>query len=227
VLAVLLDLVLPRTCAGCAAPGRTLCPACRGLLGAPAVGLVRPRPCPPGLPPVTALAEYGGPVQRLLLAHKEQGRLALTAPLGQGLATAVLCHGPGPLVLCPVPSAPHAVRVRGHDHAWRLARGAAADLRALGVPARAERLLVPVRRVADQSGLTSAQRAANLRGALRGTGPPQDRVVVVDDVLTTGATLVEASRALAAAGHQVRGAAVVAATARRHGSPAWASPLPA
>lgn len=210
VLTALLDLVLPRTCSGCDSPGAALCQGCRSVLAAPPRGAVRPTPCPPGLPPVAAHAAYDGPVQRLLLAHKERGQLGLTRPLGLALAGAVRALGDGTVVLCPVPSSPRAVRQRGHDHAMRLARTAAA---ALGVPAA--RLLFPARAVADQSGLTTGQRAQNLAGALRGAGVPGLPVVVVDDVMTTGATLVEAARALRAHGHPVVGAAVVAATERR------------
>lgn len=209
-LAALLDLVLPRRCSGCLAAGSALCLDCRAVLSAAPAGPVRPTPCPAGLPPVTALSAYEGPVKRLLLEHKERGQLALTRPLGGGLAAAVLVHGAGDVVLCPVPSSAAAVRQRGHDHAMRLAR-AAAD--SLGVEAR--RLLVPARRVADQAGLSSTERAHNLAGALRATGPPGRPVVVVDDVMTTGATLVEAARALAVQGHPVVGASVVAATVRR------------
>jgi predicted amidophosphoribosyltransferase len=209
VLADLLDLVLPRDCAGCALPGRTLCGACAAVLaGAPVVH--RPTPAPPGLPPLVAAAAYDGVVRSLLLAHKERGRLALTRPLGGALAAAAGVHGRGP-VLVPVPSSPAAVRARGHDHARRLAAAAA---RRLGV--RSAALLVQARGVQDQSGLDADARSANLAGALRARrrldGLP---VVVVDDVVTTGATLVEAARALTAAGAQVRGAAVVAATVLR------------
>lgn len=218
-LDALLDLVLPRSCAGCDLPGAGLCAGCRSLLRGPAVGLVRPDPCPAGLPAVTVLLPYDGVAQRLLLAHKEHGRLQLTRPLGEGLAGAVLVHGCRPVLLCPVPSSAAAVRARGHDHALRLARAAARALQVRGVPAQAARLLVPARAVVDQARLSASQRAANLRGALRGTGVPGPPVVVVDDVVTTGATLVEAARALALQGHPVVGASVVAATRRRQRSP--------
>ena len=210
-LADLLDLVLPRACAGCGAPAPLLCGPCGAALGAPPLGQVRPTPCPPGLPRTSAAAAYGGPVRGALLAHKERGRLALVTPLGAALAGAVSVLGAGDVVLVPVPSARAAVRARGHDHALRLARAAA---RAGGL--QAAPLLVPARAVADQSGLDAAERAANLAGALvarRALGGLP--VVVVDDVMTTGATLVEAARALRDGGARVRGAAVVAATARR------------
>ena len=230
VLADLLDLVLPRTCAGCSAPGGPLCDGCRWLLTGTVLGVVRPTPSPPGLPLVAAATTYAGAVRRLLVAHKEQGRTALAGPLGlaqAGAVRAVTAAGAGrsvragPLVLCPAPSAASVIRARGHDHALRLARAAASALTAAGQPATARPLLVAARRVADQSGLNAAARAANLSGALqaRSVEPGQGPVVVVDDVVTTGVTLAEASRALRAAGHDVLGAAVVAATARRVRSP--------
>lgn len=221
-LADLVDLVLPRACAGCAAPGRTLCTACAALLGPPVAH--RPDPCPPGLPELRAAASYAGPVRAALLAHKEDGRRALTRPLGQALARAVAALDPPPgVVLVPVPSSAAAVRARGQDHARRLATAAARELPG----ARTARLLVPARAVADQSGLGAAQRAANLAGALRARRlPPGLPVVVVDDVVTTGATLAEAVRALRAAGAGVRGAAVIGATARRSARPPRGRPPP-
>ncbi len=207
-LAALLDLVLPRDCAGCRAPGSTLCPACRDELRA-GPWQHHPTPSPPGLPPVVAAAVYGGVVRAALLAHKERGRTTLAGPLGAALADAAAVFGPS-VVLVPVPSDPSAVRARGHDHARRLAREAA---RRCGV--RTTSLLVGVRRVADQSGLDAGTRVANLSGALGVRRPVAGlRVVLVDDVVTTGATLSEAARALREGGADVVGAAVVAATLR-------------
>jgi predicted amidophosphoribosyltransferase len=222
-LCALLDLVLPRRCDGCRTPGAALCRACRALLVASPLGLVRPSPCPTGLPLVSAFTAYDGPVKHLLLAHKERGRLGLSGVLGAALAGAATVLDPGPVVLCPVPSAASAVRHRGYDHAMRLARAAA---QASGLPAR--RLLLPARRTADQSGLSIAARAENMAGALGASGAAPARVLLVDDVMTTGATLVEAARALTVAGHEVVGAVVVAATARRSVSLSrWSSIHPA
>ena len=212
-LADLLDLVLPRDCAGCRTPGRTLCPACRRELRATPFGHA-PTPPPPGLPPLRAALPYDGVVRELLLAHKERGRTTLARPLGALLAAAVGLQRPG-VVLVPVPSASAAVRERGHDHARRLAACAA---RRAGL--RSAPLLAPARAVGDQSGLDAAGRAANLHGAFVARGRLDGLpVLLVDDIVTTGATLAEASRALRAGGAHVLGGAVVAATflrRRRH-----------
>lgn len=203
----LLDLVLPRDCAGCGLPGRTLCPGCtRAVAGEPFVHELTP--APPGMPPVVAAAAYEGVVREVLIAHKEHGRLTLAGPLGAALAGAAAGYGGG-VVLVPVPSSRAAVRARGHDHARRVAGVAARRLRL-----RSRTLLAPARVVADQSGLTAVQRAQNLSGALVSRPAVGLSVVLVDDIVTTGSTLADAARALSAAGADVLGAAVVAATAR-------------
>lgn len=208
----LLDLVLARECAGCGVAAALLCPVCAGWLATGPLGLVEPDPRPVGFPLCVAGAPYLPPIRPILLAHKEHGRHSLVRPLGALLAEAVLGLRPADgTVLVPVPSGRRAVRVRGHDHALRLAQQAGSRTGRPVVP-----LLRPARRVADQAGLSSRARAVNLTGAFRARSIPASRpVIVVDDVVTTGATLVEACRALRAAGVQVRGAAVLAATLRR------------
>ena len=224
-LDVLLDLVLPQECAGCGRPATRWCAGCAAVLADCALrplGRAAPVPPPPEFPPATAGATYDGVVRAALLAHKEHGRLALTAPLAGVLAAAVgvLELPAGPLLLVPVPSAPREVRRRGHDHARRLATSAAAVLRADGRDVRAGPLLAHRRRVIDQARLDAGARQANLRGAfgVRRVVPGVG-VVVVDDVVTTGATVAEATRALTAAGARVHGAATVAASARRRSAP--------
>lgn len=219
-LTALLDLVLPQPCAGCAGPG-PWCADCAQVLHAAAsrpLGVTRPDPVPLGFPRAAAAGVYDGAIRGALLAHKERGQLSLARPLGRALAAAVACLDPPPgVLLVPVPSSRSAVRQRGHDHAWRLAKGAACVLRRAGlaaVPARGLRL---ARAVGDQSGLDAQRRAANLAGAFLADSrlPAGAVVVVVDDVVTTGASVAEAARALAAAGVVVHGAATVAATVRR------------
>jgi predicted amidophosphoribosyltransferase len=76
------------------------------------------------------------------------------------------------------------------------------------------------RRVADQAGLTATARSTNLTGALQARLDLRGvRVIVVDDVVTTGATLTEAARALRDAGAEVPAAAVIATTERHTGGP--------
>ncbi|MCM1975409.1 ComF family protein [Streptomyces sp. G1] len=204
-------LVLPVGCAGCGAGRAVLCGACRSALSGAGAGPVRPSPCPAGLPVVHAATAYREAVRAVVLAHKERGALPLAAVLGAALAAAVRAGGAGGaggggVALVPVPSARHRVRARGHDPARRIALAASARLRREGVPARVTPVLRLRRAVADQAGLGAAQRRENLAGALEarpGAGRVTGwaaRIVIVDDLVTTGSTLVEAARALRAAG---------------------------
>ncbi len=222
----LVDLVLPRTCAGCGVPGGVLCRRCGALLADPRPAT--PRRFPDGFPPTAAAGAYAGPVRPALIAFKERGRAELAGPLGTALAlavAAVVAAVPGPrrpVLLVPVPSTPAAVRARGRDHVRELTGPAVAELRAAGVDAAAARLLRRRGRVRDSADLSVAQRRANLAGTVvadrRGPAPPAGaRLVVVDDVVTSGATLTEAAGVLERAfpaGPVVLGA-VVAATPKR------------
>ena len=223
--AALADLVLPRTCAGCAVPGAVLCGRCAALLTRPHVAT--PRRNPWGFPPTVAAGSYSGPVRPAVIAFKERGRVELVRPLGTALALAVAAVAGGvpdvrgQLRLVPVPSSRAALRGRGRDHVRELTRCAVAELRSAGLPAVEARLLRRRGRVRDSAGLSTAQRRANLAGtfAVDGRLPPPGGglLVLVDDVVTSGATLTEAAAVLAPmrppGGPPVL-AAVVAATPR-------------
>ncbi|MFE7615415.1 ComF family protein [Streptomyces sp. NPDC057496] len=203
-------LILPVSCGGCDRPRAELCEECRAELLDGAPRRVRPVPEPAGLPVVHAAAAYEGAVRAVLLAHKERGALGLAGALGKALAGAVRAGagragGDGPLLLVPVPSARRAVAARGHDPTRRIALAAAGELRRGGTGAGVAAVLRQRRPVADQAGLGARQRQVNLAGALEVVAGGErllgaGRVVLVDDLLTTGASLAEAARAVNAAG---------------------------
>ena len=204
----LLDFVLPRHCVGCRTPGVALCPRCAvpDVRSVDVSGLA-----------VIAAAAYDGAVRTALLAYKERGRRDLARPLRALLTAALAAHECGPrTILVPVPSSKSARRARGGDHVARL----------LPRARRSQRALHLSRGVRDSAGLDIAERAANLAGALQASAPPWPGapVVVVDDIVTTGSTFVEAARALHEVGWDVRGGAVVAATQRRFPATPGTSP---
>ncbi|MEV0581944.1 phosphoribosyltransferase family protein [Nonomuraea sp. NPDC050310] len=218
-LTALLTLVLPQPCLSCAAPNGPLCPPCLTPDPAPR----SPTPPPPALPPCWSAGDYEGPLKRAILAYKERGQTTLATPLGDLLAftlTRALHHtnqpNHHPLTLVPIPSARKAVRSRGHDPVTHLATRAVQALKATGTPATLTPALTQARRTNDQAGLTAAARQANLAGSLRCTRDlTGSTVILVDDVLTTGATLAEAARALRSTGANPCLAVTVAATRRR------------
>ncbi|MGC5018347.1 ComF family protein [Micromonospora sp. DT47] len=222
----LTDLVLPAGCAGCrqrdATTRRGFCPACAGALQALRPGPVRPTPPPPGLPPCHALGPYAGPLREALLAYKERGRHGLARPLGALLAEVVAdAVGPArPVLLVPVPDTAAAARSRYGDHLTRLARYAAARLRRAGWDVRVARPLRALPRP-DSVALDSAGRAATAEAAFRPRAGAAGReaggrtVVVLDDIVTTGATLAAVSRTLQLMGMTPNGAAVLGATQKR------------
>lgn len=215
------DLVYGGTCIGCGRPGRPLCRDCRP---APEPFEAWPTPPPAGLARPIAAADYDGVARALVLGLKERRMLVLAPALSQLLAGSVAAHDlQGPVVLVPAPSRPSSVRARALDSTYVIARGAA-RLLSSQAEVRAVRLLRTRPGLVDNAGLDTAARAANLAGSITCPSPalrrlaerhPRARLLVVDDVITTGATAREAQRALEAVGLHVAGIATAAATRKQ------------
>ena len=202
-----LALVSPVDCAGCGRVDRALCPGCASTLAA----RVTAHTLDDGTP-VWAALRYEGAVRRVILAFKEADRTDLSTALARPLAVAVdaaLAHL-GAARLTTVPPSRSGLARRGYDPVTRLL------VRAGQRPVKS---LVAVRAGDAQKSLAVAERRANREESLRARRPLDGcRLLLVDDVLTTGATLEEAARAIRAAGGEVRGAAVLAFTPKLYGS---------
>ncbi|WP_280269871.1 ComF family protein [Nocardia wallacei] len=210
----LLDLILPQACGGCGALGDGWCARCAASLAGPPIR-VRPR-TDPGVP-CWALGPYAGAGRRAVVAAKERGRRDLAAPLGLALARGLdtLRSRDRRLLLVPAPSRGAAARRRGGDPVARTARVAASWL----PDCRVVPVLAMRRGVRDSVGLGPSDRRHNLHGRIivrNGSLPaaladPNAEVVLVDDVLTTGATAGESVLVLARAGVPTRSVVVTCA----------------
>jgi ComF family protein len=205
-----LDLAFPAACSGCGSEGEPLCPSCLPALDA---RLPLPGGTPIGLPaelPVPLLqlewcAPFAGLVRAALHDLKYGGERRLAFPLGSALARRWARVGSGTEVIVPVPVHAERERRRGYDQAALIAEVAG------------ERLRLPVIRALERQRATVAQfelgrdeRAANVEGAFRvratGAAPAATQaiagrwILLVDDVVTTGATLAACAFALERAG---------------------------
>jgi predicted amidophosphoribosyltransferase len=143
---------------------------------------------------VVAPWDYGGAARKLILDLKLRGLAAAADPLVAGMTDHLLRRGSAADWITWVPCRSGDRRRRGFDHAEVLARGVALRL---GLPRRPA-----LRRVGssvDQAGLSASERARNLRGTFRAT-PVGGSVLLVDDLVTTGATASACARALRSAG---------------------------
>ena len=174
------------------------CPVCRlpgsgpqGLCAACAAGLLEPAVGPFEL----SLGVYEGALERAVRAYKFGGVRRLGGFFGAALADALEASGWEPELLCAVPLHPVRYLQRGYNQSALLARAAA---KRSGLPYRA--LLKRVRPTRQQARLGGGDRQENVAGAFRSAPLNGERVVLFDDVLTSGATATECALTLLAAG---------------------------
>ncbi len=163
--------------------------------------------------PVYALAEHRGAPRAALLAYKEQGRRGLAGPLAEPLAEALpqlagaRPDRSGTWWLVPAPSRRAAARSRGGSHVARLAARCAARLSTPASRAAVAPALSLSAAARYSVGFSAAGRLANLTNEVHleraGLPPPRSPVVLLDDVVTTGATAAVCAAVLAAAGYRV------------------------
>lgn len=242
----LVRLLLPVACP-CGEPDVRWCARCAALLAGPPVRVEAGAPRLDRMDgvapvPVWALTAYTGPVRDVVVHWKDRERAdldRLLAPamrgaawrIGRALAGHNLddLHGHPVVAVVPVPSTAAARRARGREPVTVLARAVARGLRAAGLRARVVPALARRGRARDQVGLGARARGRNLAGSVRMTRRGRRTLghrapcLLVDDVLTTGATLAAVERTLERHGHAVLGATVLAATPSpddaRHGTP--------
>lgn len=231
-----LSLLLPTECVGCGERDRALCRTCLGALEPPG-GRSQPLSIERGTDaalPVWASLPYGGVVSSALSALKERGRTDVAPALGRALslaltdaraAAALALPAEASLELVPAPSSRAAYRSRGYHPVQLLLRAAERAPHRPRDRLQVSRLLCVRRATVDQAGLDVRARQINLSGSLevrrKFSGALNGRFfLLIDDVVTTGSTLIECRRALHDEGATVFGAATLAFTQRHTGATA-------
>jgi len=202
----LLDLLLPPACAGCGLPGGLLCDACRGRLRPPAdprdrfvaadVGAVRGD----ALAIALAAFAYQGPMRRALAALKYTGAARLAPILAELCVPELdrLLAISGPATLAPIPIHADRRATRGYNQAELIA-AELARRRSLRVSTALRR----ARPTTRQHLLNRTARLQNLRGAFVADRRSPPVAILIDDIITTTATLEACAAALRAAGSQI------------------------
>lgn len=193
VLESFLTTLFPDRCGGCARLGELLCQRCRAAL---APYPREPNRLPDSLDEVHIAFVFASPLREVVHEFKYRRVRRLSQPLGRLMAAHLAARSLAVDAVLPVPLHHARLAERGFNQAEALAQEVA---RALDRPLVAG--LERVRMTEQQAHLTARQRADNVRGAFRWrAAPPPRSLLIVDDVLTTGATIGACAEALRVAG---------------------------
>lgn len=214
--APVLALLAPQRCGACGSEGALLCAECRDELGLAGNGHVARGAAPAGCVAGAWVGPYEGGLGEAVRTLKFHGVPALAEPLGVGLRsaiTAVQRELDGDAVLVPIPTDPARLRDRGFDHAALIATAAAQSVACTSTP-----LLVRTRAVPalHALGRVERRRVMNQVFALRAGIPLPERIILVDDIWTSGATFEAAAVTLRAAGCTRIGVVAVARETLAH-----------
>ena len=206
-----LDVVLSRACVHCDRPGSLICEPCALLI--PSIAEQREFHHE-----LWFGASYESTVREMINAHKDHGARALTSDLGLLLARAVWSASVAsscarPVVLVPIPAHRSSLRKRGRDTVMEIAADAAAQVSVRGIPCVVRSLLIREIETKRNAGRSLRERR-DIAGTfgVRVSRVMPSRVIVVDDIVTTGATVNEGVRALIQSGIGVDAIACVAST---------------
>lgn len=194
-MALLVDLLVTTACLFCAKVGKRICIDCESRVGS------KPRMVFRGGLVGFSATSYDQDAKTLIRSFKELGEVELAKYMAARLVPLLQCFEPGEYVLAPIPSNRTEFLARGFNPAEAICRQLVA---AANTTLRFQNLFVKIRTTSDQSKLDPGQRRANLANSIASL-PGSYQVIVVDDIVTTGATILEAARALEASGNSFAG----------------------
>lgn len=209
------NLVYPIFCVICSKPGSKICLSCNSPWMLPSKkAYIKDLP-------LYFVGDYGEEISTILLLAKEHGNKVAIEILSLALIESIkhlICDKKisQPLNIVPIPSISRAIRRRGRDHINFLCIDVVEKLRDYSIFAKVAPILVLNRKIKDQSRLNQHQRIQNLKNAysLKGQIPTSGDFILLDDVATTGSSLVEGARALSAAKIAIQGAVTACAVGR-------------
>jgi predicted amidophosphoribosyltransferase len=194
------ELVFTKLCISCAAPGYWLCPSCLSAWNTS----VKKNSIDGK--PIYFKSDYTSKTASVILAAKEGNDLnaiaLLASAISQSIAFSIADLRLSEVItLITIPSAPSAIRRRGQDHINTLAKYVQRDLQQKSITAYYAPILFQKKSIRDQSQLSSQQRMENTKGkfAVKSCEIPQGAVYLIDDLITTGASMLEGVRALSEA----------------------------